>query len=122
MNTSVAALPHLCSQIRSSDGWGVTSVVEYSVDLKLLQETTDRIERLVRDVTTAIETVHSDVATPCQEALQGATGSAFQDKHAQWSETITRANGEMAEMRAAAQRAHDNYSAAKAANRAMLGR
>ncbi|MDP7702698.1 MULTISPECIES: WXG100 family type VII secretion target [unclassified Mycobacterium] len=97
-------------------------MVEYSVDLKLLQETTDRIERLVRDITTAIETVHSDVAAPCQEALMGQTGDAFQDRHAQWSELITRANGEMAEMRAAAQRAHDNYSAAKSANRAMLGR
>lgn len=52
----------------------------------------------------------------------GQTGDAFQDRHAQWSELITRANGEMAEMRAAAQRAHDNYSAAKSANRAMLGR
>jgi WXG100 family type VII secretion target len=97
-------------------------VVEYSVDLKLLQETTDKIERLVRDITSAIDTVHSDVANPCQDALQGATGTAFQDKHSQWSATITRANGETAEMRAAAQQAHDNYSAAKTANRAMLGR
>lgn len=97
-------------------------MVEYSVDLELLQETTDRIERLVRDITTAIETLHSDVAAPCREALVGQTRDALQVKHAQWSEMITRANGEMAEMRAAAQQAHDNYSAAKSANRAMLGR
>lgn len=94
----------------------------YSVDLNVLQATTDKIEKLVKDLTGAIEAVHSDVAAPCASAFQGDAGTAFQDKHAHWSDVITRANGELAEMKAAAQTAHDNYSAAKSANRSMLGR
>lgn len=94
----------------------------YSVDLQRLEETTNKIDKFVKNLADTILSVHTDFAKPTEEALQGRTGDAVQTRHTSWSAEITQAYGEMDEMKAAAKTAHGNYSAAKQANRSMLGR
>lgn len=94
----------------------------YTIDLVLLDETTELIAKFVLALENTLADIEVDVAQRCSEVWGGAGSAAYQDLQARWTEAITRANGELEEMRIAARTAHSNYSSAKSTNISMLGR
>jgi len=94
----------------------------YTVDLKMLDETTNRIASFVKKLASTMDDIDVEVARKCAKVWEGSGADSYQERQVRWGRAMTRAAGEVEEMRLAAHRAHENYSAAKAANRGMLGR
>ncbi|MDV7171936.1 WXG100 family type VII secretion target [Gordonia amicalis] len=94
----------------------------YTVDLTQLDEATDRIATFVQRLTDLMEEVDTTVVKRCAEVWGGVGSEAYQERQRNWASAMTKAQGEVEEMRIAARLTHSNYSSAKAANLAMLGR
>nr|WP_296769426.1 WXG100 family type VII secretion target [Rhodococcus sp. (in: high G+C Gram-positive bacteria)] len=94
----------------------------YTVDLALLDETTELIARFVRTLESTLTDIDTDVVQRCLGVWGGEGSAAYRERQARWTEAIARANGEVEEMRLAARTAHSNYSSAKSTNISMLGR
>ncbi|MGL4307093.1 MAG: WXG100 family type VII secretion target [Mycobacteriaceae bacterium] len=95
---------------------------EYTVNLAELADATSCIDQFVQSLVQAHDHIESAVAQRCQEVWTGVAATAYQERHQRWSKNMVSANRELAELKAAAQRAHNNYSTARQANRDMLGR
>jgi WXG100 family type VII secretion target len=94
----------------------------YAVDLQLLDETTAEVSRFLGKLSSLVDDVERDVAKQCSTTWSGDAAKAFTEHQSRWEAAMSRARGELEEMRLAAQTAHSNYSAARAANLSMLGR
>ncbi|MDL9944566.1 WXG100 family type VII secretion target [Gordonia sp. ABSL11-1] len=94
----------------------------YTIDLKLLDDTTERIAKFVKRLSDIMDEVDNDVVQRCAQVWGGIGSDAYQQRQATWARAMTRANGEVEEMRIAARRAHANYTSAKSTNLSMLGR
>ncbi|WP_161965418.1 WXG100 family type VII secretion target [Rhodococcus sp. P1Y] len=94
----------------------------YTVDLALLDQTTERIAQYVRSLTDTMAGIDADVTQRCAAVWGGEGSAAYQERQARWNAAIARANGEVEEMRLAARIAHGNYSSARSTNISMLGR
>jgi WXG100 family type VII secretion target len=94
----------------------------YAVDLQLLDTTTTDVARFLARLSDLVDDVENDVARACSNSWSGEAASAFAAHQRRWDAAMTRARGELEEMRLAAARAHSNYSAAREANLSMLGR
>lgn len=87
----------------------------YSVDPADLDALVGDLERLER----ALEQTTDDLArrvVRLHDHWDGASASAQHDAHAQWEQGMGAMRAALAEMRAAARVAHDNYARAVAAN------
>ncbi|ORI13130.1 hypothetical protein BJD99_00190 [Rhodococcus sp. 1163] len=94
----------------------------YTVDLQLLDQTTELIAGFVASLETTLADIDSDVVQRLLQVWGGEGSEAFQERQSRWTAAIARAHGEVEEMRLAARTAHANYSAAKSTNISMLGR
>lgn len=94
----------------------------YTVDLTLLDQTTELIANYVAALEGTLADIDRDVVQKCLQVWGGEGSAAYQERQARWTAAITRAHGEVEEMRIAARTAHTNYSSAKTTNISMLGR
>jgi WXG100 family type VII secretion target len=95
--------------------------VEYKVNLPQLDVTTVRIDALRGFLEQSLIEIDERIAT-VQQTWNGAAADAYADAHADWIAGAQKAARGIEKMRAAAQAAHDAYSATVAANLSTLGR
>lgn len=69
----------------------------YTVDLALLDQTTERIAQYVRSLTDTMAGIDADVTQRCAAVWGGEGSAAYQERQARWNAAIARANGEVEE-------------------------
>lgn len=94
----------------------------YAIDLKLLDETTERIAAFVRKLSETMDQIDVGVVQKCAAIWGGVGAETYLARQARWTQAMTQASGEVDEMRIAARTAYGNYSSAKSTNMSMLGR
>ncbi|UGT67003.1 WXG100 family type VII secretion target [Nocardia gipuzkoensis] len=95
--------------------------MEYKVNLGQLDATTVRIDALRGFLEQSLIEIDERIVT-VQQTWNGAAADAYAEAHADWVAGAQKAACGIEKMRAAAQAAHDAYSATVAANLSVLGR
>ncbi|MEU1548251.1 WXG100 family type VII secretion target [Nocardia sp. NPDC005745] len=95
--------------------------MEYKVSLGQLDAITVRIDALRGFLEESLIEIDERIAT-VQQTWNGASAAAYADAHADWIAGAQKAARGIEKMRAAAQAAHDAYSATVTANLSVLGR
>ncbi len=95
--------------------------MEYKVNLDQLDATTVRIDALRGFLEGSLSEIDERIAT-VQQTWNGASADAYAEAHADWIVGAQKAARGIKKMMAAAQAAHDAYSATVTANLSVLGR
>ena len=94
----------------------------YGVDLDQLDNIVTRLSSLAGFLTEHLDTLDQKSAAVHSGAWTGATATAHETAHREWSSAARELVQGVRDMSAAARKAHTQYLAAHAANNRMFGR